>query len=113
VGAIRNARAAGVADTVKFLQGDATKLEGVEADIVVTNPPYGLRIGSKRIIEELYSGFLASLQNVLNDNGTAVIITSNDKILRKYAEALGYKIEEKIEVKYGNLDTAVFKLHLQ
>ncbi len=113
VGAIRNARAAGVADTIKFLQDDATKLEGIEADTVVTNPPYGLRIGSKRIIEELYSGLLASLQNVLNDDGVAVIITSNDEILRKYAKTLGYIIEEEIGVKYGNLDTVVFKLHLQ
>ncbi len=113
VGATRNARAAGVADTIKFLQGDATKLEGIEANTVVTNPPYGLRIGSKRIIEELYSGFLDSLQNVLSDDATVVIITSNDKILRKYAEVLGYVIEEEIGVKYGNLDTAVFKLYLQ
>lgn len=111
LGAIENAKEAGVNDTIKFFRGDATNINiDVGIDIVVTNPPYGLRIGSKRIIEDLYNGFLNSLRNVLNENATIVVITSEYEILKEKALLYGYKIQEEIKVRYGNLDTIIFKM---
>ena len=51
----RNARAAGVLDSIKIFQSDCRKISapGRRATIV-TNPPYGERMGSEREIEELY-----------------------------------------------------------
>lgn len=51
----RNARAAGVLDSMKIFQSDCRKISapGRRATIV-TNPPYGERMGTEREIEELY-----------------------------------------------------------
>ena len=51
----RNAKAAGVADTVRAFECDARKISapGRRATIV-TNPPYGERMGSLREVEALY-----------------------------------------------------------
>ena len=51
----RNARAAGVSDMIKVFHTDCRKISapGRRATIV-TNPPYGERMGSEREVEELY-----------------------------------------------------------
>ena len=51
----KNARNAGVADTIKIFRMDARKIaaEGRRAT-VVTNPPYGERMGTERQVEALY-----------------------------------------------------------
>ena len=51
----RNARAAGVLDSLKIFQSDCRKISapGRRATIV-TNPPYGERMGTERDVEELY-----------------------------------------------------------
>ena len=108
VGGIRNAESAGVSDTVQFIQGDATRLCLKYADIVVTNPPYGLRIARKGIIEELYDGFLKSAKDVVGER--IVVITAEDRIMREKAIENGYEIERELWVKYGGLDTRVFVL---
>ena len=72
----------------------------------MTNPPYGLRIARKGLIEELYEGFLKSAVNV----DRIVVITAEHRILKEKAEKLGYRFEEERWVKYGGLDTKVFVL---
>ncbi|ADB58505.1 tRNA (guanine(6)-N2)-methyltransferase [Archaeoglobus profundus] len=106
-GAKINSEVAGVADTIDYVQGDATKLCLKTADVVVTNPPYGLRIARKGMIEELYEGFLRSAKGIVD---RIVVITAEYRILKEKAEALGYVIEEERLVKYGGLDTKVFVL---
>ena len=51
----KNARAAGVSDVIKIFRMDARKIaaEGRRATIV-TNPPYGERMGTERQVEALY-----------------------------------------------------------
>ena len=105
-GAKINSEVAGVADTIDYVQGDATRLCLKRADVIVTNPPYGLRIARKGLIEELYEGFLKSAVNV----DRIVVITAEHKILKEKAEKLGYRFEEERWVKYGGLDTKVFVL---
>ncbi len=107
-GGILNAKAAGVYDTIDFIQADATKLCLKEVDIAITNPPYGLRIAKKGIIERLYDGFLRSAKDVVNEK--IVIITAEDRILRDKAMKNDYTIDREIWVKYGGLDTKVFIL---
>ena len=53
-----NAERAGVADVVRFEIADATKFDRpTERGVIVTNPPYGERIGEKKQAEELYRAF--------------------------------------------------------
>ena len=53
-----NAERAGVADIVRFEIADATKFDrATERGVIVTNPPYGERIGEKDEAEALYRAF--------------------------------------------------------
>ena len=100
-----NATAAGVSFDV--VQGDATRPPFRKSfDVVITNPPYGLRIGRKRVIDRLYSRFLEALFDVTHENSKIVIITAETEILKKHARK--YKILEERMVKYGGLLTSVF-----
>jgi len=110
LGAIKNAEEAGVSDVIKFFRGDATSLKlDFMPEVVITNPPYGLRIGSKKIIERLYDGFLNSLRNNM-EKGIIVVITAEYDVLREKALFYGYEIKEEIDVRYGNLNTKIFNM---
>ncbi len=92
-----------------FLEGQAERIEEhmSSVDYIITNPPYGLRIGKKRIIEDLYSGFLRSASKVLEEE--AVVITAEREVFEKYAEEYfpGFL---RYDVKYGGLLTGVYVL---
>ena len=112
-GAVKNAENVGVADTIKFIEGDATELEKIglkEVDVVIANPPYGIRIGGKRMVRNLYNNFLNALKKITHDESRIIIITAEDKILRNASINNNYKIKEEFRVMYGGLDTVVFVL---
>ncbi|ADC65692.1 putative RNA methylase [Ferroglobus placidus DSM 10642] len=94
---------------VTYIQGDARKLDEYfdSIDFIVTNPPYGLRIARKGIIEDLYSKFLESASKVLEKK--LVMITAEKNIARHYAEKF-FEIKEERNVMYGGLNCSVFVL---
>jgi putative N6-adenine-specific DNA methylase len=52
-----NAERAGVADDIDFRRGPLEELEPPEGrGALVTNPPYGVRVGDPRALRELYAG---------------------------------------------------------
>ena len=54
--AMSNARKAGVADVIKFKDGDATKMDlPSQSGILVCNPPYGERMMEQQSAQRLYS----------------------------------------------------------
>lgn len=74
--AMENAAEAGVADDIRFCRADSAKLclsgqltdmnksgdKDREGGIIITNPPYGERIGDKESIDRLYAGFRTFLK---------------------------------------------------
>ena len=51
-----NARKAGVADCIKFKDGDATKMDlPAPGGIMICNPPYGERMGEQKDAQRLYA----------------------------------------------------------
>jgi len=104
-GARLNSEVAGVLDTIEYVRGDATMLCLKDVDVIVTNPPYGLRVARKGLIENLYRGFLKSAEVA----DRIVVITAEYRLFREIALNLGYEVEERY-VKYGGLDTKVFIL---
>ena len=111
-GAIENAKEAGVLDTIQFMKKDFLKVEDFEANFIITNPPYGLRIGKKRIIEELYTGLFERAVNVLKGDSILVLITPHKGLVEEIIAKLGFTTLDMIPVKYGNLDTTIFKLKI-
>jgi len=105
-GAIKNAESAGVLDTISFKLGDATKMDG-NYDVIITNPPYGLRIASKKVIEKLYNGFVRSAKECMNDKSRLVVITAEEKILREAIANKRLSIVHERFVRYGGLNTKI------
>ena len=56
--AMANARKAGVADCIKFRDGDATKIDlPAQEGIMICNPPYGQRMLEQQSAQRLYQAF--------------------------------------------------------
>ncbi len=73
--AMANARKAGVADVVKFMDGDATKMSlPAESGIIVCNPPYGQRMMEQQSAQRLYGALGRHLK--FANNWKKYIITS-------------------------------------
>ncbi|CAB50300.1 Putative RNA methylase, UPF0020 family [Pyrococcus abyssi GE5] len=102
-GAKMNALAAGVYDKIEFILGDATRLsEYLESvDFAVSNLPYGLKIGRRSMIPELYSKFLSELAKVLEKRG--VFITTEKNAIERAIEENGFKIIHHRLIGHGGL----------
>lgn len=80
----QNAARAGVADLIEFRQGDATQLQPVHSDktgVLVTNPPYGERLGDLPSLIPVYAEFSLRLKQYFA-NWRLAVITSNADLLR-------------------------------
>jgi tRNA (guanine6-N2)-methyltransferase len=87
---------------VYFSVGDATKRELLP--LVITNPPYGIRMGSPKKIRRLYRKFVENL--VRNEVEEVVALTADltlEKELKKH-----YRVERK-RVLYGSLESFILK----
>jgi len=94
----------------KFIQGYAERIGEYfdSVDFIVTNPPYGLRIGRKGIIERMYAEFLRAASSILEKR--MVVITSETAIFEKYARD-NFESIEKFDVMYGGLRTRVYVIN--
>ncbi len=109
-----NVAAAGVGATVTVRLGDATRLEGVAGvDVAVTNPPFGLRAGSPRMLRRLYREALARLAERLSADGRVALVTPAVEPLVEGADAAGLAVAERRGVRLGDLDAAAFVLEPQ
>lgn len=93
----RNARNAGVSDTIRVFQCDARKISapGRRATIV-TNPPYGERMGTEREVEALYREIGENFRSLAP--WQVYIITSHP-----YFERLYGKRADKIRKLYNGM----------
>jgi len=108
-GAISNAAMARVIDTVSFMVRDARELCNFldfNVDYIVTNPPYGLKIASKKAVYKLYERFVRELDTCLSGT-TAVVMTAEDYFWELIRDA--FKVLEVREIMYGDLPTRVYK----
>jgi tRNA (guanine6-N2)-methyltransferase len=77
-GARENVERAGLADRITIREGDvwhlAETFEDVTADLVVTNPPFGVRMASSMDFLPFYRRVLGQLSDVLRSGGTVVML---------------------------------------
>lgn len=78
---------------------------------IVANLPYGRRVGSHRSNLELYSLFVKELNRIMKENGRAVLLTQEKKLLidciKKEKELL---IKKTITVEIGGIQPDIFIL---
>lgn len=104
-GAVANAARSGVSDVVQFERGAISDLEppdGVEPGILIVNPPYGGRIGERKLLFGLYGAMGAVLRQRFG--GWRVGIITSDGGL---AKATGLELEA-----FGPVDHSGTKVHL-
>ena len=105
--AIENAAEAGVDDCVEFKKMDMARLTAEEeGGIVITNPPYGERIGEKEEIEGIYAGFRKFFSE--NPDWSLFMITTDKEAEEK---AMGRKAERRRKLYNGRLETCYYQFH--
>lgn len=103
-----NAMEAGVDDCIEFKIADIAKLEaaGQKEGIVITNPPYGERIGEKREIEHIYR----QINRFFTANPTwSLFIVTTDKELEE--RAMGRKADRRRKLYNGRLEVCYYQFH--
>ncbi len=111
--AMENAIEAGVDDCITFKPCDMTKElpsipETTEEGIIVTNPPYGERIGEQKAIEKIYDTygkFFAS-----HPTWSLFVITT-DKTLEE--KAMGREANRRRKLYNGRLEACYYQFHGQ
>ena len=105
----QNAEEAGVEDCIHFRRADAAKLhaEG-QNGILITNPPYGERIGEEKEIQKIYGGLKNFLQN--HPDWSLFLVTTDkdaeEKILQR-------KADRRRKLYNGRLEVCYYQFHGQ
>ncbi len=107
-GALRNAENALIKDKILFEVATVSCFSKKdEVDVVVTNPPYGIRMGgpkkARKALEELMQTFLVSSARVL------VVIHPFPDMVKEIAQKLGIKLDKEVRSYNGNLEVSLLR----
>ncbi len=105
-----NAAEAGVDEDIIFIHGDGSKLDakGEEGGVIVTNPPYGERIGDRESIDELYKGFAKFLED--NKTWSMFAITPDKTIEEKVFKR---PADRRRKLYNGRMEVCFYQYHGQ
>lgn len=82
--AIARTNSAAARADVKLVQKDILRFTAREpVELIVTNMPFGNRVGTHASNETLYRGFVRGLPDMLSEQGTAVLYTMEYRLLKK------------------------------
>ena len=102
-----NAEEAGVDDCIVFKKADASKLRPIgENGIIVTNPPYGERIGEEEEIRQIYDGFNRFFKE--NPDWSLFMITTDKEAEEK---VMGREANRRRKLYNGRLETCYYQFH--
>lgn len=103
-----NAAQAGVLEYIDFARADIRNLKRpleVKQPVVITNPPYGKRIGEEEEIAVIYK----ALKMYMKENPTMSLfaITSD----REFERAMGRRADRRRKLYNGNIETTYYQFH--
>ncbi|MDO4745136.1 MAG: class I SAM-dependent RNA methyltransferase [Bacillota bacterium] len=102
-----NAEEAGVDDCIVFKKADASKLRPIgENGIIITNPPYGERIGEEEEIKKIYDGFGIFFKE--NPDWSLFMITTDKEAEEKI---MGREANRRRKLYNGRLETCYYQFH--
>ena len=106
-----NAAEAGVDSCIAFARADVKKLgelaeDGGPRGIIITNPPYGERIG----VQDEINGIFRALRSFLRENpGWSLFIITPDKDAEK--KIMGRRANRRRKLYNGNIETTYYQFH--
>ncbi len=105
--ALQNAEEAGVDHVIQFGVQDVKKLTtGEKQGILITNPPYGERIGDKKSIQAVYDGLRKFMEG--NPTWSLFLITSDRDLEQKL---LGRPANRRRKLYNGRIETTYYQYH--
>ena len=107
--AIENAAEAGVDDCIEFKKMDMARLTAEEeGGIIITNPPYGERIGEKKQIEAIYSAYNEFYRK--NPTWSLFMVTTDKEVENKI---FGRPADRRSKLYNGRLEVCYYQFHGQ
>lgn len=103
----QNLKAIPSGENVELKQVDFTQLPAINDAVIVCNPPYGIRLGTKESTAELYKKLGDFLKQKCK--GTTAYIYVGD---RELIPAIGLKPSFKRPLKNGNIDGRLLKIKI-
>ena len=93
-----------------FLLADILEFKPMERyDEIISNMPFGHRVGSHESNEALYRGFVKAMDGLLKPKGTAFLFTNDKALLRELIEKDGnFSIINEMVFNAGNLHPSLF-----
>lgn len=92
----------------------ALPLEDASVDRIVSNLPYGKRVGRHRLNQELYHGALAEMRRVLRPDGVLALVTEHKKALRAAIAAVPeLRLVRERVIDTGRVQPSVFVLQVR
>lgn len=109
--AARNVQAAGV--DVRLFRWDARGMPLADGtvDCVISDLPFGLRVGSHRRNRHLYPAVVRDMARVVRPGGRAVLLTIERRLMNRVIQrSPGWSVERTRRVHYGGLEPQVYVL---
>ena len=102
-----NAAEAGVDDCIQFCSADIRNLNSAgDNGIIITNPPYGKRIGEEDEITEIYEALKKFFKE--NRDWSLFMITTDKEVEKK---VMGRKADRRRKLYNGRLETCYYQFH--
>lgn len=109
-----NLTAFGLAHRSEVRAGEVERLAEVwedrRFDAIVTNPPYGVRMGAGLDFARFYARLLLSAGRVLAPGGSLVLLATHEDALRRAAAAQGWRVGAPLRVETRSVRPAIVRL---
>ena len=103
----KNAEEAGVLEDIIFSRTDIRNLKLEDGnEIIITNPPYGERIGEKEEIDRIYSSLRRLMKE--DDSRSVFVITADKTAENKIG---GRKADRRRKLYNGRIETCYYQFH--
>ena len=113
-GAARNLAAFGFGERAATRQGEVERLgahwSGERFDAIVTNPPYGVRMGGRLDFRRFYARLLGQLEPLLAPEGAVVLLATREEALGDAAARRGWAMEVVWRVETRSTTPAIARL---
>ena len=114
-GARNNLEAAGLGGRLHLQQGDARQLgdsyPSAHFDAIVTNPPFGARLGRSIRFADFYADVLAAADRVLAEDGRLTLLAREHGALHRALRRTGmFRVNQELRIETSKVYPAIYVL---